>query len=188
MRGNGGFLNGIVTMVLVSVVIVWGVTSLTNGDPLWFLHRFDAQAESMTLHWDGEVYVVTPEDPGYDALMEAFSNAVASPAGFEWSVAFSEDNIERYRERFRLLEVRFAEPVQVHTRHPFLEAATYLVPLSEHHGNARRVFAFPGRVPYTSGPINMSQAAAESLYEAAEYAVRAAESSVKAGESAVRVQ
>ena len=173
MRSNSGFLNGIVTMALVSIVIVWGVTSLTNGDPLWFLHRFDAKAESMIIHWDGESYVVAPGDPRKEELMEAFSSAVASPAGFEWSVAFSEENITRYRDRFRLLEVHFPEPVQVHTRHPFLEAATYLVPLNENHGHARRIFAFPGRLPYTSGPINMSPTAAESLYQAAEATVQA---------------
>jgi hypothetical protein len=173
MQSNTGILNGLVTMVLVSLIIVWGVTSLTNGDPLWFLHRFDAQAESMTLYWDGESYTVTPEDPGYDALMEAFSRGVASPAGFEWSIAFSEDNIARYRDRFRLLEVSFAEPVQVHTRHPFLAADTFLVPLSEHHGNSHRVFAFPGRVPYTSGPINMNQTSFEALYHAAESVIEA---------------
>ncbi len=173
MQSQSGFLNGLVTMVLVTVVIVWGVTSMTNGDPLWFLHRFDAQAEVMTIYWDGESYAVTPKDPGYDALMEAFSRAIASPAGFEASVAFSEDGIARYQERYRLLEARFPEPVQVHTRHPFLEADTYLIPLSESHARLGRIFAYPGRLPHTVGPLNMSEANFEALYRAAEAAVAA---------------
>ena len=173
MQSQPNILNGLVTMGLITIIIVWGVTSLTNEDPLWFLHSFNAQAEEMTLYWDGESYTVTPQDPGYDALMEAFADAVSSPAGFEWEVAFSEAGIAQYRERFRLLEVRFAEPIQVHTRHPFLPADTYLIPLNETHARWRRVFSFPGRLPYTSGPISMSPTAFDALVEAAESVVPA---------------
>jgi hypothetical protein len=173
MQSQPNILNGLVTMGLITIIIVWGVTSLTNGDPLWFLHRFDTQAEEITIYWDGESHTVTPQDPGYDALMEAFANAIASPGGYEGQVAFSEQTIARYRDQYRLVEVRFAEPIQVHTRHPYPEADTYLIPLNETHGRWRRIFAFPGRLPYTSGPIMANPRSFQTLYEAAESAVSA---------------
>jgi hypothetical protein len=173
MQSQPSILNGLVTMGLITILILWGVISLTNEDPLWFLDRFNAQAEAITIYWDGDTHTVTPQDPGYDALMEAFSQAISSPGGFEGSVAFSEAGIEQYRDRFRLLEARFSEPVQVHTHHPFPQAATYLVPLNETHGRWRRVFPFSGERPYTSGPINVRPAKFDALYRAAESVVTA---------------
>lgn len=173
MQSQTGILNGLIIIGLITLALVWGVTSLTNEDPLWFLQRFDAQAEAMIIYWDGEEISVMPEEPGYSALMEAFADAVSTPAGFEWQIGFSEDSIAQYQDRFRLLEVRFPEPIQIHTRHPFPEAATYLIPLNETHARWRRLFAFPGVLPYTSGPLNISPASFEALHQAVESIVAA---------------
>jgi hypothetical protein len=166
-----GLASGVVTMGMVVAILVWGITALTNEDPLWFLHRFDARAEAITIYWDGDSYRLEPADSGYNQVMTAFDEAISHPAGFEWSVAFSQQGIENYRSRFRLVEIRFEQPVQVHTRHPYPEAATYLIPLSETHAYARRAFAFPGLVPYTSGPLILGEEHFSALYRAVETAV-----------------
>lgn len=171
MQRGVGLFNGLVTMVMIVVLLVWGVTSLTNEDPLWFIHRFTAQAESITIHWDGSTYTLKPGEPNYDALMNAFAKAIADPRGFEWEVGFSSQNIEDYRSQFKLAEFYFAEPVQVHTRHPYPEAATYLVPLDKTHALWQRVFAFTGNTDYSSGPLNMKEDNFAALYIAAEKAV-----------------
>ena len=165
------FLTALLTVSVIAVIIVWAVTALTNEDPLWFLHRFDARAEALVIYWDGQTITLHPGDQGFDAVMDAFAEAVSQPAGFEWQVALSEQSIDTYRSKARMLEVRFAEPVQVHTRHPFLEAATYLIPLDGTHAQWRRVFAFPGYVPYTSGPIDASPTSFDALVQATETAV-----------------
>ena len=171
MQGVLGILNGAVTVTVVIAVIVIGVTALTNGDPLWFIKSFDAKAEAFTIYWDGEIHVVTPEDAAYAAMMTAFAEGIERPAAFEWKVAFSEENITRYREEFKLLEVVFSEPVQVHTRHPFPKAKTYLIPLDGTHSQWRRVFAFTGITAYSSGPLEMSGENFDALYTAVEGAV-----------------
>ncbi len=171
MRQGIGAVNALLVTAVITVGLVWGITSMTNGDPLWFVRSFDEKAESLTIYWDGESYSVSAGDPGYDAIMTAFADGITHPSGFEWEVAFSEESITRYREDFRLLEVRFARPVQVHTRHPFSKAKTYMIPLSSTHGNSRRVFAFTGILPYTSGPLNLDEARFTQLYEAVEAVV-----------------
>ena len=163
--------SAIFTMGIIALVLVWGTTALTNEDPLWFVHRFEGEAEAITIYWDGQSTVIGRGERGYSDLMTAFGQAIARPAGFEWEVAFSEQSIESYQQRFRMLKVTFPQPVQVHTRHPFPRAATYLIPLNETHAYSRRVFAFTGIVPYASGPLNLSEPHFDALYKAVEAAV-----------------
>ncbi len=158
-------------MAVIVVVLVFGVTALTNNDLLWFWKTFNAQAEALTVYWEGETYVFRPGDPGYQEIMTAFAEGIAKPVGFEWEVALSEASIDRYHTEAKMLEVSFAEPVQVHTRHPFPKAKTYLVPLDETHADWRRVFAFTGVVPRTSGPLDMHAENFEALFQAVEKAI-----------------
>lgn len=171
MRSILSVVNALATTAVVTIILVIGVTALTNGDLLWFLHSFDAQAEMLTIHWEGNVYQLYPGDPGYDEVMQAFATGIEKPSGFEWEVGFSEENIARYREEYKLLEVTFSEPIQVHTKHPFPQAKTYLIPLDKTHAKWRRVFAFPGLLPYTSGPLDMRPENFETLVSAVEKAV-----------------
>lgn len=170
-RKRNPLLRGLIWTALTTMLLMWGVISLTNGDPLWFVQRFDAQATEITVYWDGSRHTLSPGDAGYDQVMAAFATAIAKPSGYEGGVAFSPESHSAYRDRFRLLEVRFAQPVQVHTRHPYLEASTYLVPLSETHASWRRAFSFPGIVPYSLGPLNMSPENFGALVTAVESAV-----------------
>lgn len=171
MRQGTRAFNALLITVVITLGLVWAITSITNEDMFWFIRSFDAKAETLTIHWDGESYTVHAGDSGYDTIMAAFAEGITHPSGFEWEVAFSEESIARYREDYRLLEVQFAHPVQVHTRHPFSKAKTYLIPLNSTHANSRRVFAFPGIMPYTSGPLNLDEAHFTQLYEAVESAV-----------------
>ena len=172
MAGDrSNLLTGLVTTGIVALIMVWGVTSLTNEDPLWFVHRFDARAESFAIYWDGSSHTVSSGDSGYGAVMDAFAAAMANPSGYEGRVGFSEESRTTYQTRHRLLEIQFAESVQVHTRHPYTKAATFIVPLDGTHAVSRRVFSFPGAVPYTSGPLNIAPENFAALYAAVEAAV-----------------
>jgi hypothetical protein len=173
MRENPGFLNGIVTTGVIALMLVWAITGLTNGDALWFLRRFDARAEALVVYWESETYTLEPGDEHYEEIMDAFAQGVNHPSGFEWAVGLSSESIAQYREKFQLLEVHFSEPVQIHTRHPYPEASTFLVPLDKTHSHWRRVFPFTGRVDYSSGPLNMSESNFRALYQAIEIAVEA---------------
>jgi hypothetical protein len=96
--------------------------------------------------------------------MSAFAESIAKPVGFEGNVGFSAENIKLYKENYKLLEVSFRQPVQVHTRYPLIKAKTYLVPLDKTHAIAHRIFPFTGHVPYTSGPVNTNETTFENLY------------------------
>lgn len=168
---KSSFISGVMTMAVIVALLVFGVTTLTNNDPLWFWKVFDARAEALTVYWEGDTHVFFPGDPGYEEIMTAFAKGIARPAGFEWEVALSEASINRYREQSKMLAVSFAEPVQVHTRHPFSKAKTYLVPLDGTHANWRRVFAFTGIVPRASGPLDMHPENFEALFNAIEQAI-----------------
>ena len=135
---------------------------------MWFLSNFNAQAEEMTIYWEGQTITLKTDDPGYADIMHAFAVAIAKPAAFEGKVGFSEESIKQYKENYKMLAVHFQQPVQVHTRYPFIKAKTYLVPLDKTHAVTRRIFPFPGYLPYTSGPINAKETAFSSLYAAVE--------------------
>jgi len=171
MRSGLGVFNAIITTIVVVAILGWMVTSLTNGDPLWFIKSFDAKATGFVVYWDGESHTVKPDDPEYAALMDAFAKGISHTVAFEWKVGFSEANIARYKKDFRLLEVQFASPVQVHTRHPFSMAKTYLIPLNHTHSNWHRVFAFTGITSYAAGPLNMNGEDFQALFEATESVV-----------------
>ena len=165
------FFNAIFTIAVVALILVWGVTALTNDDALWFLASFNERADTMVIYWEGNRITLTASDSGYDDIMHVFAQAIAKPQAFEWEIGFSEENIKQYREQFKLLEVEFPHAVQVHTRYPYNKAKTYLIPLDKTHAQSRRVFSFPGFTPYTSGPINIKDTAFDDLYTAVESVV-----------------
>jgi len=131
----------IIAFVLIGGGLVWWVTALTNGDLLWFLHSFTPRADWIVIYWDGETTMLFPGDPHYNEVMDAFADAVAHWSGYENGVGLSDENLARYRNEWRLLELYYNDPVTVHTRHLFPEARTFFVPLSGTHANWRRIFS-----------------------------------------------
>lgn len=164
------FLGAFVVLVVVAGLLVWGVTSLANNDLLWFLRAFDAQADWIVIYWDGADYMLFPHDPGYDAVMDAFADAVAHWTGYEGGVGLSDESLERYRTEERFLELHYNEPVLVHTRHLYPRARNFFVPLSGTHSDWRRVFAGLLDRPRV-GVLNISAARFARLLAAVEQVV-----------------
>jgi hypothetical protein len=173
MNSWSGFFNGLFTIAVVTIIIIWGVTSLTNNDPLWFLSSFTEPAEEFTIYWEGKTISITADDPGYNDIMRTFADAIRKPIAYEGKVVFSQTNINNYKEKHKMLEVHFRAPVQVHTRYPYTKARTFLVPLDKTHAYTRRIFSFPGYQPFSLGPINARETNFENLYKAVENATMA---------------
>ncbi|MBN2003478.1 MAG: hypothetical protein JXA21_08995 [Anaerolineae bacterium] len=152
-----GALNAILIMLLVTAGLVWAVTAMTNDDPLWFVRSFTAQADWIVIYWDGETTMLFPGDPGYDAVMSAFADMVGHWSGYEGGTGLSDENLERYRNEWRLLEVHYNDPVYVHTRHLYPKARVFFVPLSGTHANWRRIFAGLQDTP-RAGVLNATEA------------------------------
>lgn len=164
-------LGAILIMFLVTVGIVWGVTSLTNEDPLWFVRSFTAQADWIVIYWDGETTMLFPGDPGYDAVMPVFADMVTHWSGYEGGVGLSDINLARYRSEWRFLEVHYNDPVFVHTRHMFPKARVFFVPLSGTHADWRRIFAGLQDIP-RAGVLNATEERFDHLLTAVEQIIQ----------------
>jgi len=165
------FLQGMLTTFVVCFVLFWGVGVLANSDPLWFIRSFDPRVSVVTIYWDDDVYILESGDAGFEELATIFVDGVAHWRGFEGMVVFSEINLQDYRQRGRLLEFTYENPVQVHTRHSFSKAPTFLVPVNRTHAYYRRVFGLPETADWAIGAINMAEDKFGNLVLAAENAV-----------------
>jgi hypothetical protein len=128
-------------LIIIGGLIVWWVNSLPNEDPLWFMRTFNKKADWIVVYHDGATSMFFPGDAGYDAIMERFADGVAHWKGYEGGVGLSDENLERYRAEWQMLELHYNKPVKVHTRHLFSEARNYFVPLSGTHAQYYRVFS-----------------------------------------------
>lgn len=163
-------LGALLILALVGGVVFWWVNSMPNEDPLWFVKSFKAEADWMTVYWEGETCMFFPGDPEYERIMSAFADSVAHWSGYEQSVGLSCESLGHLREQARLLELHYNEPVQVHTRYPFSEARSFWVPLSGSHAQACRVFGGLGDEPRI-GVLNVSSERYASLEEAVHQAI-----------------
>jgi hypothetical protein len=133
--------HALVFLILIGGLIIWWVYSLPNEDPLWFWRTFTPKADWIVLYQDGETIMFFPGDTTYDNIMERFTDGIAHWKGYENLVELSDENLERYRTEWRLLELHYNKPVKVHTRHFFPEARSFFVPLSGTHAQYYRVFS-----------------------------------------------
>ena len=166
-----GLWGPFITLLVVAGGIVWWVTSLTNGDLWWFLRSFTVKADWIVVYWDGETTMLFPGDAGYDEIMTAFSDAIAHWSGYEGGVGLSDENLERYRNEWQLLELYYNKPVSVHTRYLFPKSRTFFVPLSGTHAEWRRVFGGLTDKPRI-GVLNISEARFVNLTTAVEQAIQ----------------
>jgi hypothetical protein len=160
------FLGAASVLLLVAGLLVWWVNALTNEDPLWFIRSFNAQADWITIYWEGDTHMLFPGDRGYETVMHAFSDGVGHWVGYENTVGLSNESLERLRSEEKFLELHYNDPVRVHTRHLYPEARNFFVPLSGTHANWRRVFAGLTDEPRI-GALNISEENFEALLEAA---------------------
>ena len=143
-------------LVIIAGLIIWWVNSLPNEDPLWFVRTFTARADWITVYHEGTTSMFFPGDTSYERIMDAFSEGVAHWTGYEGGVGLSDENLERYRAEWEIMELHFNQPVKVHTRHLYSEARNFYIPLSGTHAKYRRVFAGLTDRPRI-GVVNMSE-------------------------------
>lgn len=170
MRKQPGFLGVLVVLVVVTGLLVWWIGSSANNDRLWFLRVFNARADWIAIYWDGDTYMLFPEDAAYEDVMAAFVDAVAHWVDYEGDASISDARLERCRAEERLLELHYNTSVQVHTRHLYPKARAFFVPLSAADSDWRRVFAGSREAPRV-GALNVNEARFARLLAAVEQAV-----------------
>ena len=161
------FLSVLLILLVGAGLLVWWVNALTNEDALWFLRSFSAQADWIIIYCDGNTSMIFPGDPAYEAIMADFAAGVAHATGFEEDAELSDESLESYRTRQRMVELHFNTPARVHTRHPFRDATCYWVPLDGVHAEQRRVFGGLNEHPRT-GVLTMSVNRFEQLRQTVE--------------------
>ncbi|MDF1514388.1 MAG: hypothetical protein P1S60_11320 [Anaerolineae bacterium] len=157
-------------LVIIAGLIIWWVNSMSNEDPLWFLRNFNAQADWIVVYHDGDTSMFFPGDRAYERIMDAFADGVAHWSGYEGGVGLSDENLERFRAEWEILELHFNKPVKVHTRHLYSEARNFFIPLMGTHAEYRRVFAGLTDKPRI-GVVNMSADRFAALLQAVAEAV-----------------
>ena len=162
-----------VFLVAIGGLIVWWVNSLPNEDPLWFMRTFTHKADWIVVYHEGIVSMFFPGDTAYDNIMDRFSDGVAHWKGYEGGVGLSDENLERYRTEWELMEFHFNKPVKVHTRHMFSEARNFFIPLSGTHANYFRVFSGLTDKPRI-GVVNMHEDKFMALHDAVTQALQSA--------------
>lgn len=160
-------------LVLIGGLIFWWVNSLPNEDPLWFVSVFTAGADWIVVYHTGTTTMFFPGDDGFGQIMVAFADGVAQWKGYEGGVGLSDENLERFRAEWEMLELHFNKPVKVHTRHPYSEARNFFIPLSGTHANYHRVFAGLTDKPRI-GVVNMSEERFTALQNAVSQALQGA--------------
>lgn len=166
-----GLFSGLLTTGLAIAMFVWGSIFFVNVDPVWFLRSFNAPADEIRILWDGQETVLHPGDPNYEAVMAAFGDGVGHWAGYDTEAVLSGETLTQLRDEWRLLEVRFNMPVQVHTSHRFARAKFFFVPISGAHSQERRVFGSLTEIPKRSGALVLDEARYQYLVEAVVRAV-----------------
>ena len=170
MRKQPGFLGVLAVLVVVAGLLVWWIGSLANSDWLWFLRVFNAKADWIAIYWDGDTYMLFPEDAAYEEVMSAFADAVAHWVDYEGDARLDTAGLERYRAEGRLLELHYNKSVQVHTRHPYPRARRFFVPLAGTDAGFRRVLAGWSDTPREAA-LNASEARFARLVAAVEKVV-----------------
>lgn len=119
-------------MVVILVGLAWFRIASSDQDWLWFLPIFNEEAARIHLYRDGEQIVLQPGDPGYDEVNEVINQIVRHVRAKE-PLELSPESQEDYYTQFSAVEVFYAEPVIIHTRHGFPRADKYLFPQSGRH-------------------------------------------------------
>ena len=112
-----------------------------------------------------------PGDEAYEQIMTSFSDGVAHWKGYEGGVGLSDENLERYRTEWELLELHFNKPVKVHTQHLYSEARNFFIPLSGTHAAYFRVFSGLTDKPRI-GVVNMHEEKFVVLHDAVTIALQ----------------
>ena len=170
MRKQPGFLGVLIVLAVVTGLLVWWIGSSANDDQLWFLRVFNTKADWISIYWDGNTYMLFPEDAIYGEVMAAFNDAVAHWVDYEEDVSISDESLERDRAEGRFLEIHYNTSVQVHTRYLYPRARAFFVSLSETDVDWCRVFAGSSEAPRV-GALTVNEARFARLLTAVEQAI-----------------
>jgi hypothetical protein len=125
---------------MILIALFWFSSASSDQDWLWFLPVFNEKATRIHLYRDGEQIVLQSGDPGYDEVNEAI-NQIVRHVKVKELLRLSPEAQEECYTQFSAVEVFYAEPVIIHTRHGFPKADKYLFPQSGHHDAPPVVFA-----------------------------------------------
>ena len=86
----------ILTVAIFIAVAMYGIISLSTGDPLWFYTTFDAQPATITVYCYGQETVLTPGSQDFDQLTAIFNENFSGYKNWD-SLSMSEDTWSYYQ-------------------------------------------------------------------------------------------
>jgi hypothetical protein len=143
-RRWGSVLELLLIVAGVIVIIFWAIGGFSNRDPLWFTSGFDERPTSIIIYHYGETRELFPSSSGYEDLVAALNASIAQNTGYVEGLQPREDSLDSYTLRGYALELRYASPVQVHTRNYFPKAPRLLVAIDGSYNYVKAPILFRG--------------------------------------------
>lgn len=82
-RRKGNPLEMLIVTVLAIAAMIWGITWISTGEPLWFVgSEFDARPLQIVIWNEGEQRVLQPGEPEYETLVEQVNAQLNDPQGY----------------------------------------------------------------------------------------------------------
>ena len=127
-------------LLVVIILIIFGIGTLTNADPLWFLPVFNEVPQRIVVYQGGCRAQVMKGQFGFDEITSAINQSLPQYEGFNGAFGVSADSLKDLREKERALEVFYAKPVTIHAPYRFGHPEALLIPLSGYFAEGRSVF------------------------------------------------
>jgi hypothetical protein len=145
-RRWGSVLELLLIVAGIISVIFWIVGGFSNRDPLWFTTGFDERPSSIIIYHYGETREIFPSTPGYEDLVAALNASIPQHAGYVESLYPHDDSLDSYTLRGFALELKYASPVQVHTRYYFPKSVRLFVAIDGSYNYVKVPILFRGGV------------------------------------------
>lgn len=117
-RAGGNVVTLLVVVAAALALFYYGFPALTSRDLLWFSTTFDEQPRTITVIDRGQRTEISPDDPRFAGLVDAFNRTIES--GYRAADSgVSEATWEQIDQNGLLVEATYAEPVRLHIRGGF---------------------------------------------------------------------
>ncbi|NUM45978.1 MAG: hypothetical protein HUU38_14830 [Anaerolineales bacterium] len=139
----------LITVLFLSIGLVYLFVSLNTQDPLWFISTFAERPSQIVINCYGSQIFIRPEDSRYDGLVNQV-NEVISGSKYWDSLTLSDDTYLIYQDspEMMVMELFYTPRVRIHSFYKyFSNLDSIIIPLDGRHASTYAIF---GRVNETN--------------------------------------
>ena len=144
----------ILVVVLFFGSVYYVMMAVNNRDLLWWWPWFDEEPSEIVIYRAGEEIVITPDSPGYAALVQAANQSLSRRVGY-LNLGLSEPTLEEYATEATVMELSYPAYVSMHSQYRLVPFDGLLIPLTGRHSESRVVFFSQGG-QYIAGAVQLA--------------------------------